>query len=187
MSDSATDCNETRNGRPDPVRRGPTTPEGRVRALANLRRGAIEHGGWRFLRRAELPMPWGPAVQLEIDEMKAWLLSKCGGPDAARLSALMRIRRVGQSWGFLACLEHWTANRHGDVQTLAESWQTKPGKGLMHIKHGRLPKALSDDYARFYERMVQDLEALEREHFIDHNTVPTPGEYLAALGEGGGA
>ena len=57
----------------------------------------------------------------------------------------------------------------------------------MHIKHGRLPKALSDDYARFYERMVQDLEALEREHFIDHNTVPTPGEYLAALGEGGGA
>ena len=175
------DCNGACNGGPDtPHKPGPRTRKGQARALANLVPGGnMTHGGWRWLRRAELPMPWGGEVAEEITEIQAWLLSKCGGPDEASLSALMRIRRIGQSWGFLACLDHWTANRHGAVQSLTESW-TKAGGGLVHSRHGRLPKALSEDGAKFWQRLIDDLEVLESKHFIDtQDTVPlTPEEWV---------
>ena len=111
-------------------------------------------------------------MQAEIDEIKTWLLSKCGGPERTKLSALMRIKRIGDAWGLTSCVEHWWCNRHGHVQTLVESWDSKPGHGLLHIKHGRLPRAISEDHAKFFDRMVQDLEVLEKEHFIDQNAVP---------------
>ncbi len=68
-----TDCNVACNAAPDTVQKpGPTTAEGKARALANLVPGGrLEHGGWRWMRRGELPMPWGPDVALEIDEMRS--------------------------------------------------------------------------------------------------------------------
>jgi hypothetical protein len=48
----------------------------------------------------------------------------------------------------------------------------RPGKGLLHGKQGRLPKFLAEDYAKFYELMVKDIEALEERHYIEKQERP---------------
>lgn len=120
-------CKPACNTEPEivPSRGGPKTQKGRAIAQANLRQGALTHGGWRFLRRGELPMPWGEDVSLEIEELRGYLLAKCGGQERASLSGLMRIRRAGSGWGFLSCIEHWLSHRHGAAV------QDKPGSGLV--------------------------------------------------------
>ena len=107
----------------------------RARATANLSPGRTIHGGWKFLRTGVLPAPWGPGTQDEIDQLRDWLVSKVGG-EAAPVSALLRIRRVCDSYGFTECVRHWLSNKPGHVQQLAESWETRPGKGVVSIRHG---------------------------------------------------
>lgn len=142
-------------------------PVQRARSLENLREGRTEHGGWYLVRHGAMPagLPWSEWVMEEIEQRQGEYLARCGGPDVAPQPAKIRIRQIGVAIGAQRSVEAWLCSK----------------SSLTHPKHGRLPRAISQDWCRFAE-LERKLDDELRAFYVENVNRPpaSPTEWLLA-------
>jgi hypothetical protein len=145
--------------------------EGRERSLANLNQGHPDtldpsnrrvHGAWAFVRRGMLPAgELGNLLCDELDTVIGEFVAGLGGE--MRLSVVDRIEleQLRTARGACRLLEAWAAGK----------------ATLTHPKHGRLPRAISEDWHKF-AKLERDLVASLRSRFVDNQQ---PADLATAL------